>query len=44
MCVVAVVIFKSIDPATVKSTSEKGMITRVVKDLIGPFSDFNHVV
>ena len=32
---------KPIDPAT---TSEKGMVTRFVKDLLGPFSGFNHVV
>ena len=35
---------KPIDPATGKSTSEKGMVTQVVKDLVGPFSGFNHVV
>ena len=31
-------------PATGKSTSEKGMVARVVKDLVGPFSGLNHVV
>ena len=35
---------KPIDPATGKSTSEKGMVTRVVKDLVGPSSGLNHVV
>ena len=35
---------KSIDPATGKSTSEKGMVARVVKDLVGPLSGLNHVV
>ena len=35
---------KPIDPATGKSTSEKGMVARVVKDLVGPLSGLNHVV
>ena len=35
---------KPIDPATGQSTSEKGMVTRVVKDLVCPLSGFNHVV
>ena len=35
---------KSIDPATRKSTSEKGVVTQIVKDLVGPFSGFNHIV
>ena len=35
---------KPIDPATGKSTSEKGMVARVVEDLVGPFSGLNHVV
>ena len=30
--------------STGKSTSEKGMVTRVVNDLVGPFSGFNRVV
>ena len=30
--------------STGKSTSEKGMVTQVVKDLVGPFSGFNRVV
>ena len=35
---------KPIDPATGKSTSEKGMVARVVKDLVGSLSGLNHVV
>ena len=34
----------SLDPATGKSASEKGMVGRVVKDLVGPLSGLNHVV
>ena len=44
LCTFKVYEGKPIDPATGKSTSENGMVTRVVKDLVGPFSGFNHVV
>ena len=43
LCIFHVYEGKPIDPATGKSTSEKGMVTRVVKDLVGPFSSFSHV-
>ena len=44
LCTFQVYEGKPIDPATGKFTSEKGMVTRVIKDLVGQFSGFNHVV
>ena len=44
LCTFQVYEGKPIDPATGKSTSEKGMVARVVKDLVGPLSGLNHVV
>ena len=44
LCTFQVYEGKSIDPATGKSTSEKGMVARVVKDLVGPLSGLNHVL
>ena len=35
---------KPIDPASGKSVSEKGMVNRVVNDLVGIFEGHNHVV
>ena len=35
---------KPIDSVSGKPISEKGMVSRVVKDLVGPFEGFNHVV
>ena len=43
LCTFQVYEGKPIDPVTGKSTSEKGMVIQVVKDLVGPFSGFNHV-
>ena len=44
LCTFQVYEGKPIDPATGKSTSEWGMVARVVKDLVGPLSGLNHVV
>ena len=44
LCTFQVYEGKPIDPATGKSTSEKGMVARVVKDLVGSLSGLNHVV
>ena len=44
LCTFQVYEGKPIDPATGQSTSEKGMVARVVKDLVGPLSGLNHVV
>ena len=44
LCTFQVYEGKPIDPATGKSTSEKGMVARVVKDMVGQFSGLNHVV
>ena len=34
---------KPIDSVSGKPISEKGMVSGVVKDLVGPFEGFNHV-
>ena len=44
LCTFQVYEGKPIDPATGKSTSEKGMVAQVVKYLVGPFSGLNDVV
>ena len=43
LCTFQVYEGEPIDPATGKSTSEKEMVARVVKDLVGPLSGLNHV-
>ena len=35
---------KPVDSVSAKSISEKGMVSGVVMDLVGPFSGSNHVV
>ena len=44
LCTFQVYEGKPIDPVTGKSTSEKRMVTRVVKDLVDSFLDSNHAV
>ena len=44
LCTFQVYDGKPIDSVSGKPISEKGMVSRVVKDLVGPFEGFNHVV
>lgn len=44
LCTFQVYDGKPVDPCTGKQTSEKGMVKRVVKDLLVPFGGLNHVV
>ena len=44
LCTFQVYEGRPINPATGKQMEEKGLVKRVVKDLVTPFSDLNHVV
>ena len=44
LCTFQVYEGKPIEYVSGKPMSEKGMVSRVVKDLVGPFEGFNHVV
>ena len=44
LCTFQVCEGKPVDPVSGKSIPEKGMVSQVVKDLVGPFSGSNHVV
>ena len=44
MCTFRMYDGKPTDPCTGKKVSEKGLVKRVVKDLLAPFEGMNHVV
>ena len=44
LCTFQVYEGKPIDPVSGKAVPEKGMVSRVVKDLVGLFEGFNHVI